>query len=55
MLAAKAGDAHGFRVVLSLSLLFIYLVGLTSWSRGSFFLRDNIRHVMERTTVRQYT
>ena len=53
MLAAKAGDAHGFRVVLSLSL-FIY------WSAhelvtGFVFFRDHIHHVMERTTVRQYT
>ena len=45
MLAAMACDAHGFRVgVLSLSLSLFFMVGLTSWSRGSFFI-DHIRHV----------
>jgi hypothetical protein len=33
-----AGDAHGFGDVVSLSLFLFILVGLTSWSRASFFL-----------------
>ena len=50
-----AGDAHGFGDVVSLSLFFIYFGRAHELVTRFVFFRDHIRHVMERTTVRQNT
>ena len=44
MLAATAGDAHGFRVVLSLSLPLFFWLGTRAGHAVVFFI-DHVRHV----------
>ena len=55
MLAATAGDAHGFSDVVSLSILFIYFGrALMSWSHDMFFAnsrssRDSHKQSLKKT------
>jgi hypothetical protein len=53
MLAATAGDAHDFCVVLSLSLFLFILVRLTGWSHDTFFAQSHLSHDSHKQSLKK--